>query len=395
MTLPSLTPGTLFGARWIVGRVLGKHQLAIVYEAESAREARFAALKLFDSALSRDAEAWSRFEALTRSLAALPGDGIARSYDAGINDGRPFVASERCTFPTLSRYLAERGPIAPRVFRDTLTTLAGALDAAHAVGITHGNLKPQNVFVSADHSGWARLSDFGLAELREANGVHQARTLGWNAPEVSPAPPLPASDLFGLGLLSFFAITASPWYSAQRSSTASGVPLPRAASERARALGGEIQESLDPWFERALAQNPSERFANALEMAAAFARALEGRPSMAPSVAGPLSETIPVPERSPVPGMGFSPSKPPAPKLDPNAPTAPQLAVAMTEPMPARSPSAHPGAPVPTVSRTPTPKPPAPTEASTSPLGLALIVIAAVVLGGLAVVTFVWVFVNG
>jgi serine/threonine-protein kinase len=345
VTLPSLAPGTLFGARWIVGGVLGKNQLAVVYEAESASEGRFAALKLFDSSLCRDGAAWGRFESLTRSLAMLQGvDGIARSYDVGMNDGRPFVASERSTFPTLSRYIAERGQIAPRTFRDTLATLAGALHAAHGVGVTHGNLKPQNVFVSVDHSGWARLTDFGLAELREANGVQQARTLGWNAPEVSPAAPIPASDLFGLGLLSFFAISGSPWYSVQRSSTASGLPLPHTASERARTLGGEIPQTLDPWFERALAHNPAERFANALEMAEAFASALAGRPSTPPSVAKPLAPTVPVPERGAVPGMGLSPSQPPAPKPDPNAPTAPQLA--MTEPMPARPPAAHSSIPV-------------------------------------------------
>jgi serine/threonine-protein kinase len=388
VTLPSLTAGTLFGARWIVGRVLGKNPLAVVYEAESASEARFAALKLFDSALSRDATAWSRFESLTRALATLPGDGIARSYEVGLNDGRPFVASERSTFPTLSRYVAERGQIAPRTFRDTLVTLAGALDAAHGAGITHGNLKPQNVFVSVDHSGWARLTDFGLADLREACGVHQARTLGWNAPEVSPAAPTPASDLFGLGLLSFFALSGTPWYSAQRSS-ASGVPLPRAASERARVFGGEILQVLDPWFDRALAQNPGERFANALEMAQAFASALDGRTSIAPSITV-TSEDADEP---------LLPSEPPVPKLDPNAPTVPQLAVAMTEPMPARDPAARASVPAPTFSSPPPAKPPtkppAPADVSTSPLGLALIVIAALVLGGLAIVTFVWVFVNG
>ena len=389
MTLPSLTPGTLFGAHWIVGRVLGKNQLAVVYEAESPHEARFAALKLFDSALSRDSAAWSRFETITRSLAALPGDGIARSYDVGVNDGRPFVASERSTFPTLSRYIAERGAIAPRTFRDTLATLAGALDAAHGAGITHGNLKPQNVFVSVDHSGWARLTDFGLAELREANGVQQARTLGWNAPEVSPAPPAPPSDLFALGLLSFFAISGSPWYSAQRISTASGVPLPRIASERARTFGGELPPALDPWFERALAQDPAERFASALDMAKAFASALEGRPSMAPSIAGPLAATVPVPERSPLAGMVFSPSKPPASKLDPNAPTAPQLAV--TEPLPAREPLPAHEPPLPASFPAPTvSKPPAPPEAATSPLGLVFIVVAGLVLAAILVVTFFW-----
>jgi hypothetical protein len=135
-------------------------------------------------------------------------------------------------------------------------------------------------------------------------------------------------------------------------------------------------------------------------MAKAFASALEGRPSMAPSIAGPLSATMPVPERSPLAGMVFSPSKPPASKLDPNAPTAPELA--MTEPMPAREPPARASFPAPNVSNPPVPtisnppvpttsKPPAPLEASTSPLGLAFIVLAGLVLAALAVALFFWV----
>ena len=108
MTLPSLVPGALFDARWIVGRVLGKNELAVVYEAEESREARFAALKLFDTALARDSGAWQRFETLTRSLAAVATDGIAKSYQVGLSGGRPFVASERCVFPTLSRTIADR-----------------------------------------------------------------------------------------------------------------------------------------------------------------------------------------------------------------------------------------------------------------------------------------------
>ena len=172
-------------------------------------------------------------------------------------------------------------------------TLATALEASHRAGIVHGNLKPQNVFVSVDNPGWARLTDFGVAELREAAQVNQPRTLGWNAPEVTPDPPTPASDLFALGLLAFFALTGSPWYSAQRSSVANNAERARTATERARAYGGELPAGLDAWFERALAREPRDRFSNAGDMAQAFVRALDDARSSPPSSVGPLSATIP------------------------------------------------------------------------------------------------------
>lgn len=373
MTLPSFPPGALFAEHWIVGRVLGRSELALVHEAEDARRARFAALKVFDTVLGRHEAGWTRFEALTRALAELPGDGIARSYDLGIFEGRPFVASERSTFPTLARYVSERGPIEPRTFRDTLLTLASALDTAHRAGIVHGNLKPTNVFVSVDHSAWARLTDFGLAELREAAGVSHARTLGWNAPEVSPAPPSAASDVFSLGLIAFFALSGSPWYSVQRTSKAN-VAEPRTASERARLYGGELLVALDPWFERSLARDPNDRFANAIDMAHAFTRALEAARSQPPASVGPLSETVPVPRQSP-----FSTSRPPAPApFDAHGPTA--RVIEMTEPMPARAPSRGPepltpGAPL-------TSRPPKRAEVSNTMLfWVGAIVIVALALG--------------
>jgi serine/threonine-protein kinase len=405
VTLPSLVPGALFGSRWIVGRVLGKNELAVVYEAEESREARFAALKLFDTALVRDAEAWQRFATLTSSLASVMSDGIAKSYQVGTSDGRPFVASERCLFPTLSRYIADRGAPGARAFRETLRTLGGALDAAHAVGIVHGNLKPQNVFVSLDNPSWARLTDFGLAELREACGINPPRTLGWNAPEVSPGVPTAASDLFALGLVTFFALSGSPWYSAQRSKTSTG-DHSRAASARARAFGGEIPPALDAWFDRALAREPAERFANAAEMANAFAMALEGDGpvisvapmAMPPKSVGPLSATVPVAQPSPLAGMDLSPPIPS--KLDPNGPTARQLAA--TEQAPAREPPAYASNPPPRtysgppvtqpISQHPAPAPGpiVPRYPSTVPPPSVILIALGAFLGGLAFLAVAW-----
>ena len=406
MTLASLSPGSLFGSRWIVGRVLGKNELAVVYEAEEASKARFAALKLLDSAFSRDGAAWTRFETLTRSIAQIPGDGIARSYDIGSSEGRPFVATERCLFPTLSRYLAERGPFTPRALRETLATLAGALDAVHGAGLTHGNLKPQNVFISADNAAWARLTDFGFAELREASGINQPRTLGWSAPEVSPAPSTPASDLFVLGLLCFYALSGSPWYSAQRTKTTGGGELPRSASERARVLGAQIPQALDAWFERALARNPADRFPNAIDMSHAFTRALEGRPESVPptvaapeSSAGPLSATLPVPEQSPFARPDISRQRPPESKaLDPNGPTAPQFQVIPTVPLPARAAPAFTSTPAPNPSNPPqhfsTNPVSAPERSSivVPPPSVIMIVAGALLCGALAVAALVWLF---
>jgi len=169
-----LAPGSMLGSRWIMGGLLGQSEGAEVYEAEEAHQRRFAAIKFFDPAFAAE-PTWSEHARITRALSELPGPGIARAYDIGMETAfkRPYVASERITFPTLARYVAERGPLSLRGVAQTLGALASGLDAAHAAGIVHGGLKPQNVFVSPENPEWARLTDFGVSRLRAANGRQQ------------------------------------------------------------------------------------------------------------------------------------------------------------------------------------------------------------------------------
>jgi serine/threonine protein kinase len=277
---PEIPPGTLVASRWIVGGVLGKSELATVYEAEEARQSRFAALKFFDASLGAE-PAWSEHVALTRALSELPGDGIARAYDLGIEPvlGKPYVASERLVFPTLSRYIHEKGPLSPKAFAECLETVCTALDTVHGAGIVHANLKPHNLFISYDNPRWSRLTDFCVGRLRATSQAGPGAMLGWSAPEAAAGFATPASDRYALALLTFFAIVGSPWHSVLRGgdgrSPDSSRP-PRIASERAKVLGGTLDPGLDAWFEKALAAAPEARFESSRRMLQAFVEALWG-----------------------------------------------------------------------------------------------------------------------
>ena len=318
---PSLSPGGMLASRWIVGGMLGQNQLAEVYEAEEAREGRFAALKLLRPEFAAEGP-WNAHVALLKALSELPGDGIARTYDAGIEPtlGRPYIASERLVFPTLARYVQERGALPLRALVAALETLAAGLDTAHAAGFVHGNLKPQNLFISFDNPRWARITDFSLGQLRAATGNGIPSLLGWSAPELASGPATPASDRYSLALVCFFAATGSPWYSALRYGEGSSPDSDRpshVASARARAFGGELETDFDPWFARALASDPAARFGSATEMARAFSELLSGsHHPEPPSSAHPLSATRPIresqipkiPEFAPRPPAAFTPS---------------------------------------------------------------------------------------
>jgi serine/threonine-protein kinase len=306
----------MFGSRWIVGGRLGHSDTADVYEAEATSERRFAALKLFDASLGVE-PAWSEHAALTRKLSELPGDGLARAYDLGIDPqlGQPYVASERLTFPTVTRYVAERGPLPLRVLAQALTTLAGALDAAHGAGIVHGGIKPQNVFVSFDNPHWARLTDFGVGRLRHAAGRGPAHLLGFSAPEGAATP---AADRYALALVCFFGATGIPWYTALRGGEDAGTgSTTRRASERARSQGAELEPLFDAWFARALHVDPAARFATAVDMAAAFLEVFTGAPTAEMPARPSLSRgsaTLPLADgaRSSMPPARTPSSAPPA-----------------------------------------------------------------------------------
>jgi len=303
----------MIASRWIVGGLLGKSALASVYEVEEAHQSRFAALKLFDVAL-REEPAWSEHVKLTTALTELPGDGIARAYDSGIDPalGRPYIASERLVFPTLARYVSERGPFKPSAFAETLNTLAGALDTVHAAGIVHGNLKPQNLFVSVDNARWARLTDFCVGRLRAGARAGPSAILGFSAPEAAAGFETPSSDRYSLALLTFFAIVGGPWHSAFRGSGEGKSPesarRSRIASERAAALGGKLDPGLDAWFSRALAADPAARFSSTREMVRAFGEALWSGPTVEVTVrsAPPPADFRPPPMSMPLQGLAHA-----------------------------------------------------------------------------------------
>lgn len=306
MTSPSLAPGTLLASKWIVGGLLGRTEWTEVFEAEETG-GRVAGLKLFSAQLRSQPQIWEWFEGLCTTLTRLPATAIARIYDVGVEPrlSLGFVAGERMSPPNLGRLVSEKGPLSPRTFARALLKIGEALDATHGERVLHGNLKPQNVFVSPIDPDAARIMDFGGAQLRAGNGIYPALTLGWYAPEIDGGQASPAIDRYALGIVTFFALTGFPWFAALRGQP-DGSPAKHAliaavgaASERATSFGGALHPAFDAWFAQALAPDPAARFSTSTEMARAFEKtAIEAERAVgaAPAVpdSPPLSATIPI-----------------------------------------------------------------------------------------------------
>jgi serine/threonine-protein kinase len=353
MTLHLLAPGTMLSGRYQIADVIGESDLSRVYSAQDVRGQSQVALKIFDSSIMGRVAALSEYQAQARQASGLGVEGIARAYDFGIdaNSGVPFSTAERISWLSLDRRVSAHGPLGASDLSRALSVLARALDAAHAAGILHRDLKPQNVFISPDNPEWVRITDFGVHAVRRG----APESLGWGGPPGytppdavdAAAPGTPGVDLFALGVVAFFALTrATPFRSLRHPAfdpnahwSELNQPL-NPISDRAREIGVALDPAFDPWFARALALAPQDRFGSAAEMARELSVITDlvsarggGGPRSMPGIAAAIAQPLVFqPEPSPA-SLGL-PYAPTAPVGTPPAAAAPASAAPLSAPSP-------------------------------------------------------------
>jgi serine/threonine-protein kinase len=131
-------------------RDLGGDELAVVRLAEDEELRRPVALKCLSDAAAGDDEVRRRFVREARLAASLAHPNVVRVYDTGELDGRPFVAMEYVEGETLADVLARRGPLPEPEARRLVAQAAAGLEAVHAAGLSHGNVRPKNLLLRRD-----------------------------------------------------------------------------------------------------------------------------------------------------------------------------------------------------------------------------------------------------
>jgi len=273
--------GTTLGA-YEIQSLLGSGGMATVYQGFDKNLHRSVAVKVLSAALAADPSFVDRFRQEARLIANLRYPHIAQVYAFGEHAGAPYMVQELLPGPTLEQRLkdlAARGERMPQPeVLATITQLAGALDAAHAVGVIHRDVKPSNALYNAQ--GQIVLTDFGIARsaadasrTATAAGVVMG-TPGYVAPEqaISSASLTPACDIYALGVLLFELLCGRLPFEAD---TAMGVvlkhlydPPPPPTSVRP-----ELPAAVDAVVLRALEKEPSARFSSAGELAQALVAA--------------------------------------------------------------------------------------------------------------------------
>jgi serine/threonine-protein kinase len=180
--------GTEFAGYRIVG-LLGRGGMSVVYRAENPRLGMTVALKVLAPELADDEEFRERFVSESRLAAALTHPNIITIYDAGEADGSLYLAM-RHVGGDLRKTLEAEGPLAPERALAILEQVAGALDAAHAEGLIHRDVKPANILLDRGdgRAEIAYLADFGLTKRAGSKSGQTAAgeflgTIGYMAPE--------------------------------------------------------------------------------------------------------------------------------------------------------------------------------------------------------------------
>jgi eukaryotic-like serine/threonine-protein kinase len=249
------------------------------------------AVKLLRAEYAQHPEVLARFRAEARHAGSVSHPGIAQVYDYG-EDGAaatPYLVMELVDGPSLARVLAA-GPLTPAHAMDVLAQAAAGLQAAHAAGLVHRDIKPGNLLVGP--SGQVKITDFGIAHAAWSAPITQTGALvgtpAYLAPErVTGGPATPASDLYSLGLVGYQCLTgAVPFEGIAHEVTAAHrhrtlPPLPPAVPDGVAELVNDLA-----------ARDPAARPASAGDVAVRAGRlrdGLAGRPTAPPlgEMAGP------------------------------------------------------------------------------------------------------------
>jgi tRNA A-37 threonylcarbamoyl transferase component Bud32 len=285
--------------------------MGAVYVAEQQSTGKPRALKLMHADLLKDAGQRARFEQEARVGALLASDHVVQVIAAGVDEATrmPWMAMELLEGEDLAACVRRRGALAPAETFEILRQACHALAAAHAAGVVHRDVKPENVFLArtrgVDAAVTVKVLDFGIAKILAAMQTAATTNIGtplWMAPEQTEvgADVLPATDVWAIGLLAFWMLTGRwYWLAANESSPSMPVLLREIvmqpivkASARARELGvaERIPPLFDTWFERCVVRDPSARYRNAGEAIAALGAVLMGS-AAAQAVTGPPPST--------------------------------------------------------------------------------------------------------
>jgi eukaryotic-like serine/threonine-protein kinase len=295
--IPNLS-GTIIANKYRVRRLIGTGGMGTVWEGFHEVLGTHVAIKFIRPSHAQNIEARARFEIEARAAAMITSKHAVQVFDYGVSDaGLPYIVMEYLEGEALSERLTRDGPMSALEAAQVIAQTARALTKAHAAGVVHRDLKPDNIFLAFNddtQSGLpytVKVVDFGIAKIFQseapiATGAGGASsnfggptaagavigTPNFMSPEqlTIGGPPAPLSDVWSLGACAFTAFTARLPFEGDvlgdivLKVCAAPLPVPSR-------FNPSVPAGFDAWFFRACSREPAKRFQTAYELAESLA----------------------------------------------------------------------------------------------------------------------------
>jgi eukaryotic-like serine/threonine-protein kinase len=271
--------GDVVAGRYMVEEPVGSGGMSTVYRAHDRLLERTVALKLLDERHVGDRDSVARFRREAESAAALSHPNVVTVLDRGEDGGRPFIVYEYVAGENLKQHLLREGPLAAEDVVELGVQIAGALAYAHAEGLVHRDVKPQNVLLNGDV---VKVTDFGIARsLVVTRGITQTGTVMGTSEYISPEQARgeqvdERTDVYSLGIVLYELLAGEPPFRGENFVTVALKHLnespPSIADRR-----GDVPLRLRLALDRALAKDPDDRFASMADFRAELEASLRER----------------------------------------------------------------------------------------------------------------------
>jgi len=270
ISLADLGPGSQFGPRYRIDSVIGEGGMGKVYKAYDSDLDRTVALKLVRPELAKDASSLQRFKQELLLASRISHRNILRIHDLGDVDGVKFISMAFVQGMDLHDLIAQHGRLPIERAVNIAKQLAGALEAAHAEGVIHRDLKPRNVLIDVDDHIY--VSDFGLAKSLDADKTGMTRvgevlgTPRYMSPEQAESKAADnRSDIYSLGIIFYEMLTGEVPFTGESSLQVMFQHVQQQPKDP-RLLNPEMPEYLATIILKCLEKDPALRYQNAQEL---------------------------------------------------------------------------------------------------------------------------------
>jgi serine/threonine-protein kinase len=269
LSVGNIKPGGRVAGRFVVERLLGSGGMGAVYLARDEQLGEVVALKVIAGSALLDPAAADRFRREASAARRISHSNVVRIHDIGEEQGVLFMSMEYIAGESMSSLLERHGTLPVAQLRSIVAQVCAGLAAAHEAGVVHRDLKPGNILIDGSN---VKIIDFGLARLAHIEGMTATGmilgTPEYMAPEQIRGKPVdPRTDIYALGAVIYHALAGRPPYSGDS-------PIAIGFKHCNEQLVPPVQVKADvplAWsqlVERAMAKDPSHRFAGSAELLA-------------------------------------------------------------------------------------------------------------------------------